>query len=387
MAITLSRLFAESETNYNIRLIAGQKGMKSLVRWVHMVEDSEVPGFLHGNELIFTTGIAHRGSGWIISFVKSLQSHGAIGLILNVGPYISEIPQPVMEYCDDNEFPLFTIPWEMRLIDVSFDFCHRIIANEEQETSNAAAFRNLIFSPENKDAYVQALERKGFHNKGSYTLMLIDAVKNENFLLGNEWHNMKFSIQSVLKNVDKPICIFVQENHLVVIGSGVDEEEMAVYAGLLIEKLFAGLEDVQISVGISETVTGYSEMNACYRQAMTASNTAQLQNRRILRYQNTGLYKLIYAVEDTSILKRYTEEILGKIIGYDALHNTDYFNTLKSYLQNNGSIQKVSAQMNVHRNTINYKMKFIRESLDINLDNECIAGLWLAFNIKEILEK
>lgn len=387
MAITLSRLFANSEKNYNIKRIAGSRGMKNLVRWVHMVEDSEVPGFLHGNELILTTGIANNGNDWIIHFVKSLRKYGAIGLVINLGPYIKEVPKTLVHYCDENEFPLFIVPWEIHLIDVTFDFCHRIIANEENETSIAQAFRDLIFSPENRETYVRTLERRGFHNKGEYSLMVMQARRNEKMITGDEWHNIHFGVQSALKNIDKPICIFDQENYLVMIGSGVNNSQMEAYAMILNDQLFDHSDNVIVHVGISDTVAGYGDLWVCYKQAVTASNTAKIQEKQILKYHDTGIYKLIYAVDDANVLKRYVLDTINKISEYDSIHNTDYVLTLKHYLESNGSIQKVSAQMKVHRNTINYKMKSIRENFGLKLDYSDIARLWLAFNIKDIIDK
>ena len=52
MAISLSQLCEDAEKSYSMRLVAGSGGMENTVRWVHIVEDSEVPDFLHGNELI-----------------------------------------------------------------------------------------------------------------------------------------------------------------------------------------------------------------------------------------------------------------------------------------------------------------------------------------------
>ena len=53
MAISLLQLCTNVERKYSMKLIAGSAGLENTVRWVHMVEDSEVPDFLHGNELIF----------------------------------------------------------------------------------------------------------------------------------------------------------------------------------------------------------------------------------------------------------------------------------------------------------------------------------------------
>lgn len=385
MAITLSRLFANTEKNYHIKLIAGQRGMKNLVRWVHMVEDSEVPGFLHGNELILTTGIAHTGTDWLVDFVRSLINHGAIGLIINLGPYIAEVPKHVIRYCDENEFPLFVVPWKIHLIDVTFDFCHRIIANEENETSIATAFRNLIFSSDNEEAYSGTLDRRGFHYNTEYTVLIMNANKREFLFSGDEWHNLRFQIQGILKNTDKTFCTFVQENKLVLIGSGVNTKLMEEYARSLIHEVFGDMEDIIVNAGISESIIGYGHIKTCYKQALTALNTTQLVGEEILQYKDTGIFKLLYAIEDTNVFRLYLHESIQRIEEYDNLHQTDYLATLKCYLDNDGSIQKASAQLNVHRNTINYKIKAIKELFSLELNYKDITNLNMAFYIKNIM--
>jgi DNA-binding PucR family transcriptional regulator len=171
------------------------------------------------------------------------------------------------------------------------------------------------------------------------------------------------------------------------VGSGVNSSHMEAYAMILNDQLFDNSDNVVVHVGISYTVIGYNELQSCYRQAVTASNTAKIQEKQILKYHDTGIYKLIYAVDDASVLKRYVLDTINKISEYDSMHNTDYIQTLKHYLESDGSIQKVSTQMNVHRNTINYKMKSIRDNFGLKLDYSDIARLWLAFNIKEIKDK
>ena len=86
MAITLARICANAEKTYGMKLIAGRAGMDNFVRWVHIVEDSEVPDFMHGNELVFTTGIGHKGSGWLLDFVRLPMGKDAAGVVVNIGP-------------------------------------------------------------------------------------------------------------------------------------------------------------------------------------------------------------------------------------------------------------------------------------------------------------
>ena len=128
MAISLSQLCVNAEKSYAMKLIAGSGGLENTVRWVHIVEDSEVPDFLHGNELIFTTGIAHSGTDWLKGFAESLKAKGVVGLVVNIGPYIESVPSPVIVYCEQNDLPLFTIPWSTRIVDISYDFCRRMLS-------------------------------------------------------------------------------------------------------------------------------------------------------------------------------------------------------------------------------------------------------------------
>ena len=76
-----------------------------MVQWVHTVEDSEVGDFLHGGELIFSTGIANKNDDWLLPFVRTLIDKNVSGLVLNTGPYITSIPKEVIDYC--NEMKLY----------------------------------------------------------------------------------------------------------------------------------------------------------------------------------------------------------------------------------------------------------------------------------------
>ena len=60
---------------------------------------------------------------------------------------------------------------------------------------------------------------------------------------------------------------------------------------------------------------------------------------------------------------------LGVLHNYDRKHKTDYENILRLYLNNNCSVQAVSAKTYTHRNTINYRIKKIKEILHSDLDN------------------
>ncbi len=384
MALTLSRLLSNTDS-FEISCAAGQRGMNALVRWIHMVEDIEVPCFLHGNELVFTTGIAQSGNDWLTPFAKSLKEHGAIGLVINLGPYISEIPVQLSNYCDAEGFPLFTIPWEKRLTDVTYEFCRRIIASEENETGIAAVFRAMLLEKPIREWDLRLLTKRGFYSSVDYTVMLLSAYRNELLISGDEWDSLQFGVQdTVLRCLNKPAFCFTLDNYFAVIGGGVGADELESCVASLEEQIFSERHDARLYAGISDTVAGFQSLSSCYRQAAAAVQTAKHERRLSMRYEQLGIQKLIYAIDNPAVLSRFSGDVLGRILTYDRIHSTDYAEILEIYIRRSGSIQQAAADTGTHRNTINNKIKAIRELFGLKLDYDDIANLVLAFAIREL---
>jgi predicted DNA-binding protein YlxM (UPF0122 family) len=385
MAITLSRLCANTEKIYNLKLLAGNNGMDKYVRWVHIIEDCEVPNFLHDNELIFTTGIGQHEQGWLLGFVKSLKENNASGLVINLGPYISSVPNEVLEYGDQNHFPIFTVPWAVHLIDMTYDFCHRIISSEEIELGLAAAFRNLIFSPQDSESYVPVLRRRGFHEESSYAVMVVQMISRSSIKPEEYWNKNRLNINSIIGNSELKTCMLIQEGRLVVIYQKRKIEAIQENAEGLCDFFLQQHEGIELHIGISDIKRGYQEVPIGYKQAVSAMQIALLRNKNFVCYLNIGIYQLLFGIENNQILRDFEKNTLGDLIKYDENKATDYIKTLQCYLKNDCSIQNTAADMQVHRNTINYKIKQIREILQCDFSEENKMNLLLSLHIYELL--
>ncbi|MGN1340575.1 MAG: PucR family transcriptional regulator [Oscillospiraceae bacterium] len=386
MAITLASLCANTEKTYGMKLVAGKSGLGNFVRWVHIVEDSEVPDFLHGNELVFTTGIGHRGSGWLMDFVQHLFNRKAAGLVINIGPYINSVPKEVADFCEKSALPLFVVPWSVKLIDITYDFCHRIVTNEENETSLAGAFRNLFFSPDKREGYAPVLERRGFHDVSGYTLLAAVLSHPEHAGTADEWRSMKFLVRKLCASTQYPSCIFIQENNLIIIRQHFPPQE----AQRLAEQLAAAVADnsaepIRVHVGISGIGLGFDGIHTCYHEAISAMRLASMKKCTVMHYHDIGVYKLLFGVESSRILSDYVDSTIGTLLDYDAKNSTDYAGLLRCYFENDCSVKEVADIFGVHRNTVNYKLKQIRELLGSSFSDEDKMNLLLAFRAHELL--
>ena len=76
MAIRFQELYDETSKQYQLRLLAGERGMDSVVSWVHMVEDETIVSRFGGTELAVTTGIKAGTQGWLLHLAASMKKAG-----------------------------------------------------------------------------------------------------------------------------------------------------------------------------------------------------------------------------------------------------------------------------------------------------------------------
>lgn len=73
---------------------------------------------------------------------------------------------------------------------------------------------------------------------------------------------------------------------------------------------------------------------------------------------------------------------------YDKTNGTDYFHTLKAYVEHNLDASKTSAALFVHYNTVKYKINRIRELFALDLfHSPSILQVLLLFRILEYIRE
>jgi len=355
------------------------------VDWVHMLEDPETAYFLRGNELIFTTGIARSDLEWFLQFAKGLVDSGSVGWVINIGPYIEEIPKEVLAYCQSNNLPLFTIPWETRLVDVTNDFCHRIILSEESEVTIAGAFRNAIFFPNNTTQYKSVLEGRAYDLIADYSVLVMSLrVPRDEDILGFE-KAVRLHMGKILQQTSDRFSIFRQDTKLVVVLQGFDEEVVNAAVSRLSKVSNYGKESYHLHCGYSGNDASIESLTSSYRRAEEVMKLAHKKKKLVVNYNEIGLQRLLIEVEDKGVLRRFYDETIGVLEIYDEKHDSDYCYILKCYLDNNNSVEKVAKEIFVHRNTINYKIRKIKEILGTSLSNEDTLQYMLAYKTKDLI--
>jgi DNA-binding PucR family transcriptional regulator len=82
---------------------------------------------------------------------------------------------------------------------------------------------------------------------------------------------------------------------------------------------------------------------------------------RVTLFDELGVYKVLAMSGDTGAMERFVGEWLGRLIDYDSRHGTALVLTLSEYLDCGGNYDATARALSVHRSTLKYRLKRIRE--------------------------
>jgi len=96
------------------RLVAGEKGLDNVIRWVTIVELLEDASRLTEGEFLITTGFGLEQDPLKAKrFIPSLAERRLSGVALHTGFYLRDIPPVLLQAADEYQLPLIQIPVEM----------------------------------------------------------------------------------------------------------------------------------------------------------------------------------------------------------------------------------------------------------------------------------
>lgn len=393
MSLSLRNIYKETRQRYQLELICGESGLDRLMSWVYISEDLTTSEFLQDGELVISTGIISRHNpGWLEDFVRVLIDHGICGLILNIGPYVKteDITPEIRTLCDTSCFPIFTMPWQVRIYDITHDYYNRIFLDSQNETAIVQAFSDLL-RRHDMDCCLSTLNTYGFPTVQSYTVAcMIFPVLSEKNTQGKNALPL-FSAASICERFLKEVYTSFQffryrETFLLIAAEDSLNHFREVLSSLCTEwKRY--FPDDPFYAGIGSLSSALPEIPRSYEHALAALSMAQQQNTHLLSFEDLGFLKLLLSIHDNSILKSYADEHLGALISYDRAHKSNYLETLHQYLICDGSIQKIADALYCHRNTVNYRVQILKQEFGYNLDDSHAKfELTAAFEVLEFLK-
>ncbi|MEH7504917.1 PucR family transcriptional regulator ligand-binding domain-containing protein [Neobacillus drentensis] len=120
----------ENRSFKDAEVIAGKNGLHRTVKWIHIMEVTGIEELLNGDELILSTGIGWKDNSEIfLAFFQQLIDSGAAGICIELGTYISSIPEEILELANLHDFPLIVFYQKVRFVDITQNL-HTLLINK-----------------------------------------------------------------------------------------------------------------------------------------------------------------------------------------------------------------------------------------------------------------
>ncbi len=116
-------------------------------------------------------------------------------------------------------------------------------------------------------------------------------------------------------------------------------------------------------MGVGGRRSRLDEFRHSYREARLALKIQQAVGGRehLTLFDDLGVYQVLASVQDPAALERFVGEWLGTLMDYDATHGAQLVMTLSEYLECGGNYDATATVLSVHRSTLKYRLRRIRE--------------------------
>ena len=142
-----------------------------------------------------------------------------------------------------------------------------------------------------------------------------------------------------------------------------------------------------VTIGIGSEKEDVMEIYQSYNEArLTVDIARTVYNGDInAKYDDLGIYKLIYSLKDNVELENYYKSNMLPILEYDSVYDTQLYETLGTIIDNDWNLKKASDNMYIHYNTMKYRFKKISEILKLDLnETDSRLNLTLSWRIGEM---
>jgi purine catabolism regulator len=123
-------------------------------------------------------------------------------------------------------------------------------------------------------------------------------------------------------------------------------------------------------MGLGRGVNDLLALRESHRQAAQArSMAARLAEPHLLYFGDLSVYRLLFQLEHSPELESFCSEILGTLIEYDRAQKSNLIETLSAYFSQRGNLTQTARALHLHRNSLLYRIRRIREITHWDLTN------------------
>ena len=215
----------------------------------------------------------------------------------------------------------------------------------------------LVGSPENfKDLFEK--RKKDYDSYVQWTESMIRYIEEEIY----------FAAQSL----NRKVMMTYQGNRLLIYlekPAETNEDQVINFLDLADRRLRNFLPEVVISWGIGDYIEGFKGLSESYHHAITALNIGRRKKGKGNRmlYSDTRIDRILLNLAQNEEMEKVIMSTIQPLVEYDKQRNMDLTGTLKSYNQYQGNVSQTARALNLHRQSLLYRLRKIESLTGLSL--------------------
>lgn len=291
-----------------------------------------------------------------------------------INEYVETLPNEIIQFADDNNFPVIAIDSEVPYADI-IQTTMEMILFDQSNTIAEMRIDRLIDRDISKSEVIQSARHINGHFSKFYSSVYFKSIK-----LSLEKGNLLY--KNLIQNDDFTVISY-KDGYLIILNH--DKTRILEQQINYISNLVKDYTD-EFKMGISNTFSKIELFNVCVRQCISAFEISDIIGKHINYYKDLNVYKILYPLKSSKQLEDFHKEIYEPLFEYDEYYKSDLIITLKTYLKYDGDYKKTAECLHQHSNTIRYRILKAKKILDLENNHfNFIEQISIAFKIHKIL--
>ncbi|WP_347002186.1 PucR family transcriptional regulator ligand-binding domain-containing protein, partial [Anaerotruncus colihominis] len=138
-----------------VRLAAGERGLYRQISWPFICTTPTISQWLHGGELLFISNAGpDTDEADLLALARESFEKALSGMVLLTGgDSIPTVPPALSRLCDEAAFPLFDMPWDIKLVDITQEISEAILYRRAQSKKGQRFIEQLLFSDDDRRSF------------------------------------------------------------------------------------------------------------------------------------------------------------------------------------------------------------------------------------------
>lgn len=190
-----------------------------------------------------------------------------------------------------------------------------------------------------------------------------------------KWQQIGAEVSTTLRRAEIDALIHAKRDHLVALVRVPDPGEQQGFlqstGKILSGRLSARFPDLPAVIGIGSPTRGPQDIRRSYEEALLCTRIVQKRawSRSFVTFGDLGVLGLLFDSSNQGRLEGFIDLSLGPLLEHDRKKKSDFVQTLGCYLDSACNKIETSRALNLHINTLKYRLQRIAEISGLDLDD------------------